>query len=85
MQKIVDGAPEDWQWALISNQGEVVYFKNAVFGLAYYARRSCWVCANPDVKKYLVSKERIRDQLAKREPMNLRDVDIPHGTIVLGK
>ena len=25
----------------------------------------------------------IRDQLAKREPMELRAVDIPHGTIVL--
>ena len=27
----------------------------------------------------------IRDQLAKREPMELRAVDIPHGTIVLEK
>jgi len=27
----------------------------------------------------------LRDQLAKREPMDLRDVDIPHGTIVLEK
>ncbi len=85
MQKIVDGAPEDWQWVSISNQGEVVYFKNEVFGLAYYVEKSCWVCANPDVKKYLVSKECIRDQLAKREPMDLRSVDIPHGTIVLEK
>ena len=25
----------------------------------------------------------LRDQLAKREPMDLRTVDIPHGTIVL--
>lgn len=25
----------------------------------------------------------LRTQLAKREPMDLRDVDIPHGTIVL--
>ena len=25
----------------------------------------------------------IRTELAKREPMDLRDVDIPHGTIVL--
>lgn len=27
----------------------------------------------------------LRDQLAKRKPMDLRSVDIPHGTIVLEK
>lgn len=27
----------------------------------------------------------LRDQLAKREPMDLRSVDIPHGTIILEK
>ena len=27
----------------------------------------------------------LRTELAKREPMELRDVDIPHGTIVLEK
>ncbi len=27
----------------------------------------------------------LRDQLAKHEPMDLRSVDIPHGTIVLEK
>ena len=27
----------------------------------------------------------LRDQIAKREPMDLRAVDIPHGTIVLEK
>ena len=27
----------------------------------------------------------LRNQLAKREPMDLRAVDIPHGTIVLEK
>lgn len=27
----------------------------------------------------------MRAELAKREPMDLRDVDIPHGTIVLEK
>lgn len=31
------------------------------------------------------SIDRFRDQLAKREPMDLRSVDIPHGTIVLEK
>lgn len=31
------------------------------------------------------SIDRLRTELAKREPMDLRDVDIPHGTIVLEK
>lgn len=30
-----------------------------------------------------VSIANLRTELAKREPMDLRDVDIPHGTIVL--
>ncbi len=29
--------------------------------------------------------DNLRTELAKREPMDLRDVDIPHGTIVLEK
>lgn len=33
----------------------------------------------------IVSIDSLRDQLAKREPMDLRAVDIPHGTIVLEK
>ena len=32
-----------------------------------------------------ISLDDIRTELAKREPMDLRDVDIPHGTIVLEK
>ena len=32
-----------------------------------------------------ISLADLRAELAKREPMNLRAVDIPHGTIVLGK
>jgi len=33
----------------------------------------------------IVSIDSLRSQLAKREPMELRAVDIPHGTIVLEK
>ena len=33
----------------------------------------------------IVSIDGLRSQLAKREPMDLRDVDIPHGTIVIDK
>lgn len=32
-----------------------------------------------------ISLDDLRTELAKREPMELRDVDIPHGTIVLEK
>lgn len=85
MQKIVDGAPKGWQWVLTSNQGKAVYFKDCVFGLAYYVGETCWISANPDVKKHLVSKECIHTELAKHEPMDLRSVDIPHGKIVLEK
>ncbi len=33
----------------------------------------------------IVSLDDLRTELAKREPMDLRTVDIPHGTIVLEK
>lgn len=33
----------------------------------------------------ITSLDSMRSQLAKREPMDLRSVDIPHGTIVLEK
>ena len=33
----------------------------------------------------IVSIANLRTELAKREPMDLRSVDIPHGTIVLEK
>lgn len=33
----------------------------------------------------IVSIDSLRTELAKREPMDLRAVDIPHGTIVLEK
>ena len=32
-----------------------------------------------------IDLDNLRTELAKREPMDLRDVDIPHGTIVLEK
>ena len=33
----------------------------------------------------ITSLDSMRNQLAKREPMDLRSVDIPHGTIVIDK
>ena len=48
MREIVDGAPEGCEGVVISNQGKVIYFKNAVFGLAYYSGKNCWIVANPE-------------------------------------
>lgn len=63
MQKIVNEAPEGWEWVVISNQGKMVYFKDCIFGLTYYKGGTCWVSANPVVRKYLLSKEDILSQL----------------------
>lgn len=47
-------------------------------------RMGCYTRGN--IKYYSnVDLDGLRSQLAKREPMDLRDVDIPHGTIVLEK
>lgn len=63
MKKIVAEAPEDWEWVVISNQGKIVYFKDCVFGLVYHQAGNCWASANPNVKKYLISKEDVLSQL----------------------
>ena len=64
MRKIVDGALEGCEGVLISNQGKVIYFKNAVFGLAYYSGKNCWIVANPEAQKHLIHLEDIRAALA---------------------
>lgn len=47
-------------------------------------RMGCYTRGN--IKYYNnVDLDSLRSQLAKREPMDLRAVDIPHGTIVLEK
>ena len=63
-KQIVDGAPEGCEGVVISNQGKVIYFKNAVFGLAYYSGKNFWIVANPEAQKYLIRLEDIRAALA---------------------
>ena len=47
-------------------------------------RMECYTKGN--IKYYSnVDLDNLRSQLAKRKPMELRAVDIPHGTIVLEK
>lgn len=63
-KQIVDGAPEGCEGVVISNEGKVIYFKNAVFGLAYYSGKNCWIVANPEAQKHLIHLEDIRTALA---------------------
>ena len=56
-------------------------------GVRYYctAANVYHLCDDLNSFECCVSIADLRDQLAKREPMELRAVDIPHGTIVLEK
>ena len=69
MKKIVDGAPSDATTVRISLCGSQFL----------YGR-----CENSVGGRILLLAD-LRAELAKREPMELRAVDIPHGTIVLEK
>ena len=82
MKKIVDGAPE---WADKFNPETKVYSKtvNVVFLGASYATHV--VRSQAGFLGGLIDLNGLRTELAKREPMDLRAVDIPHGTIVLEK
>ncbi len=82
MKRIVDGAPE---WANKFNPETKVYSKavNVVFLGASYATHV--VHSQAGFLGGLIDLNDLRTELAKREPMDLRAVDIPHGTIVLEK
>ena len=69
MKRIVDGAPKTATTVRVSQCG-----KQFLYGR----------CDN-SVGGNVFSIADLRDQLAKREPMELRAVDIPHGTIVFEK
>ena len=69
MKKIVDGAPRGATTVLVSLCGKQFF----------YGR-----CEN-SIGGNVFNLDDLRTELAKREPMDLRAVDIPHGTIVLEK
>lgn len=76
MQKIVDNAPHDA--TDIDHTG--AYWKDDLIMIDGKYQE--------DTRGWALIKFRLRylrTELAKREPMDLRDVDIPHGTIVLEK
>ena len=61
---IVDGAPDGSECVVISNNGESIYLKDTIFGLAYYAGINCWVVANPEIKKHLIRLIDLRTAIA---------------------
>ena len=86
MKKIVDGAPlnaESYQDGYYFRENPEFQFHNGIHSQwnttdnngAYFKNRGF----NP------IKIDELRTELAKREPMELRAVDIPHGTIVLEK
>ena len=69
MKKIVDGAPKTATDVIID--GSQVFYGSGLIALR--------------VSEKFFNLHSLRTELAKREPMDLRAVDIPHGTIVLEK
>lgn len=79
MQKIVDGAPETATYF----SGGKYYEEWSHTGWVFSDGRHWVDCKKPS--GVLIRLDDLRTELAKREPMDLRSVDIPHGTIVLEK
>ena len=96
MQKIIDGAPEDID---VYFHPEIGYISNmGVSGGCTNQIINCFINDEPaqlhpcftTIESFIELEgvlciDDLRTELAKREPMDLRDVDIPHGTIVLEK
>ena len=87
MKKIVDGAPKTathWVETKLGNYYSVEFQS--------YFRDGDWHDSDYHTEQELINDygldnvfnlNCLRSQIAKREPMELRAVDIPHGTIVL--
>lgn len=96
MRKIVDGAPDDID---VYYHAEIGYISNmGVSGGCTNQIINCFINDEPaqlhpcftTIESFIefegvLCVDDLRDQLAKHEPMDLRAVDIPHGTIVLEK
>lgn len=77
MKNIVDGAPETATYF----SGDKYYEEWSHNGWVVSDGRQWVDCKKPS--GVLINLDDLRTELAKREPMDLRSVDIPHGTIVL--
>lgn len=84
MQKIVDGAPEHATHyeVLFGNINYMQQHNGKWYWFGDVAKEWYLDCMNDSERLNLAD---LRTELAKREPMDLRSVDIPHGTIVLEK
>ena len=83
MKKIMDGAPE-WATGFVFWTGKIRYL-NGETNEIYSVSSKEWHPANIMVLNLMIPLNDLRTELAKHEPMELRAVDIPHGTIVLEK
>lgn len=90
MQKIVDNAPDKTATHWVQTKLGHYY---SVDSQSYF-RDGDWHDSDYTTENELIDDygldlvfclAKLRTELAKREPMDLRDVDIPHGTIVLEK
>ena len=53
IEQIRKNAPEGAKFYCISNQNEVIYFKNGIFDWLLYYLDGFWVQANQDVRKHI--------------------------------
>lgn len=90
MKKIVDGAPDSTATHWVETK--LGHYYSVEF--QSYFRDGDWHDSDYHTEQELINDygldnvldlDDLRTELAKREPMELRAVDIPHGTIVLEK
>lgn len=73
-REILKGMPEGAEDVVIANNGKVVFLKNAIFGLAFYASKKCWIVANPEIKKYLIRLDDLRVELSLHDTDSCTDI-----------
>ena len=83
MKKIVEGAPNEFDFCLVTPRGNLIYYREQIDDLPEVCGRNKIAERVDDYQ--ILYLEDLRAELAKHEPMELLDVDIPHGTIVLEK
>lgn len=84
-REILKWMPEGAEDVVIANNGKVVFLKNAIFGLAFYASKKCWIVANPEIKKYLIRLDDLRAELSAHDTDSCTDIrnHVSPNTLVL--
>lgn len=85
-REILSGAPKGAEGVVIGNRSEIVYLKNAIFGLAFHLRDKCWVVANPEIKKYTIQLDTLRAELDQHDSDDFTHLEnhISPNTVVVG-